>query len=85
MSSKDISYLELWRSLCSVELNHLCNISGGYHEEQFPEVILNLNQLFKRCPLKEFLSRALVALMFCRVKPFFAILVEGIMGNIHMK
>ena len=33
MSSKDISYLELWRSLCSVEMNHLCNISGGYHEE----------------------------------------------------
>ena len=68
-----------------MELNHLSNISGGYHEEQFPVVILNLDQLFKRCPLKEFLTRALVALMFCRVKPFFAILVEGIMGNIHMK
>ena len=70
MSSKDISYLELWRSLCSVELNHLCNISGGYHQEQFPEIILNLEQLFKRCPLKELLSRALVALMFRGIKPF---------------
>ena len=66
MSSKDISYLELWWSLCSVELNHLCNISGGYHEEQFPEIILNLEQLLKRCPLKGFLSRALAELNhFC--------------------
>ena len=70
MSSKDISYLELWRSLCSVELNHLCNISVRYHEEQFPEIILNLGQLFKRCPLKEFLSRALAALMFHGMKLF---------------
>ena len=26
MSFKDISYLELWQPLCSVEWNHLCNL-----------------------------------------------------------
>ena len=27
MSFTDISYLELWQPLCSVEQNHLCNFS----------------------------------------------------------
>ena len=26
MSFKDISYLELWQTLCSVERNHLCKL-----------------------------------------------------------
>ena len=34
MSFKDISYLELWWSLCSVERNNLCNSGEGHHEEQ---------------------------------------------------
>ena len=34
MSFKDISYLELWQPLCSVDCNHLCNIGRRYHEEQ---------------------------------------------------
>ena len=63
----DISYLELWRPFCSAERNHLCNFDKGNHEEQFCEIILNLDQWFRRCYLKEFLSRALV---FGGAKPF---------------
>ena len=36
--------------------NHLCNFGRRYHEEQFCEIILNLDQWFRRkCPLKVFL------------------------------
>ena len=44
---KDISYLELWRP-CSAERNHLCNFGRVYHEEQFCEINLNLDQRFRR-------------------------------------
>ena len=40
MSFKDISYLELWQSLCSVDWNHLCNFGRMHHEEQSCEIIL---------------------------------------------
>ena len=33
MSLKDISYLELWNPLCSVERNHLCNFGRRHHED----------------------------------------------------
>ena len=62
MSFLDISYLELWWSFCSAERNHLCNFGKGYHEEQFCEIILNLDQWLKRCHFKDFISRALVTL-----------------------
>ena len=53
MSVKDISYLELWLPLCLVEQNHLCNFGRRHHEEQFCEIILNLDQWFRRrCRLK---------------------------------
>ena len=39
MSFKDISYLELWQPLYSVDGNHLCNIGRRHHEEQSCEVI----------------------------------------------
>ena len=42
MSLKDISYLELWQPLCSVERNHLFNFGGRHHEEQFYLIILKL-------------------------------------------
>ena len=42
MAFNDFSYLELWRSFCSVERNHLCNFNRGYSEEQFCEIILNI-------------------------------------------
>ena len=51
-----ISYLELWRPFCSAEWNHLCNFGRRHHEEQFCEIILNLDRCFrKKCHLKIFL------------------------------
>ena len=71
MSFKDISYLELWPPFCSAEWNHLCSFVIRYQEEQFCEMILNLDQwLRRRCHLKYFLSGNLVALMFGGVGPF---------------
>ena len=55
MLFKGISYLELWWPLYPVEWNHLCNFVRSNHEEQFYEIILNLDQWFKRCCLKTFL------------------------------
>ena len=46
------------------------NIGRGYYEEQFCEIISNLGQWFRRCRLKDFLSRALVALLFGGAMPF---------------
>ena len=43
MSLKDISYLELWQPHCSAERNHLCNFCRRHHEEQYCEIILNLD------------------------------------------
>ena len=45
---KDISYLELWWPFCSAKRNHLCNFGRWDHEEQFCEIILNLDKWFKR-------------------------------------
>ena len=69
MLFKDISYLELWQSLCSMELDSLCNFGRVHHEEQFCETILNLGQWSRRCCLKYFLSGAMVALLFDGVEP----------------
>ena len=50
---ENISYLELWQSLCSAEQKYLCNFGRVHHEEQFCEIILNLDQWFRRkCRLK---------------------------------
>ena len=52
-------------------VTNLCNLGRQYYEEQFCEVILNLDQWFKsRCCLKDFLSRALAALRFGGATPF---------------
>ena len=48
MLFKDISYLELWQPLCLVKWNHLCNFGRRHHEEQFLEIILNLEKWLKR-------------------------------------
>ena len=66
---KDISYVELSQPFCSSEQNNLCNFGRGYYEEQFCEIILNLGQRL-RCHLKNFLSKALAALLFGGVGPF---------------
>ena len=77
MSFKDISYLELWQLLCSAGRIHLCNFGREHHEEQFCEIILNLDNWFRRCHLKDFLSRALETLMFDGAGPFWLKAVWG--------
>ena len=64
MSLKDISDLELWQPLSLAGQNHLCTFSRRHHEEQFCEIILNLDRWFRRFHLKDFLSGALAALLF---------------------
>ena len=43
MLYKGNSYLELWWSLFSALWNHLCNFGRRHLEEQFCEIILNLD------------------------------------------
>ena len=86
MPFKYISYLELWQPFGSVEQSHLCNFGKGYYEEQFCEIILNLDQwLWKKRCLK-------IYLIYSSGSPFVqhsgtipAILVEGVMRNNSVK
>ena len=83
---KAISYLKLWQPLCSAERNHLCNFGRRHDEEQFCEIILNLDQWFMRsCHLKIFLIWSLGCPFVQRSRTIFAILVEGIMRNNSVK
>ena len=66
----------------SAERKYLCNFKRRFQEEQFCEIILNLDQWFRgRCHLKYFFSGALAAYYsvewnhLCNVE-------RGIMGNI---
>ena len=45
---KEISYLDLWWPFCPAERNHLCDFGKGHYDEQFCEIILNLDQWFMR-------------------------------------
>ena len=59
MPFKDISSIEIWRPFCSAEQNHLCNFGRGNPEEQFCEIILNLDLWYrKRCCFGPFFSEA---------------------------
>ena len=69
MSFKNISDLELWRPLYLAEQNCLCNFGRSHHEEQFREIILNLNHSGGNV-IEIHLSRALAALSFGGVEPF---------------
>ena len=82
-----MSYLELWWLLCSVEPSHLCNFDRMHHKEQFCEIILNLDQGFRRCHLKDFLSRALVTLVVSGAEPFMLSWKRASCGtiNVHVK
>ena len=82
---KEISYLELKQPFSSMEPHHFCNLIRVYHEDHFYEIILNLDQWFRRCPFKDLLSEALEALLFSWGEPFVQFKVEGIMGNIPVK
>ena len=81
MPFKDIVYLELWRPFCSADWNHLYNFGRGYHEEQFCETILNLDQWLRRCNWKIFLIWSSGGPFALRRGTICAILVEGIMRN----
>ena len=75
---KDISYLDLWQPLCSVDWNHLCNFGRRHHEEQSREIILNVDKWFRRkCGLKVFLIWSSGSLFVQRSVTICAILVEG--------
>ena len=86
MLFKDISYLELWWPLCSLDKNHLCNFGRMHHDEQFCENIVNLDQWFRRkCHVKVFLIWSSGDLPYRWGGTINAILVDGIMRNISMK
>ena len=85
MSLKDISYLELLQPLCLVEQNHLFNFSTRHHGEKFREIILSLDQWFRRCRLKIFLIWSSGGPFVQRSRTICAILVECIMGNNSVK
>ena len=48
---------------------HLRITDQVHHEEQFCEIIMNLGQWFRRCCLKDFLSGAVVVLLFGGAEP----------------
>ena len=86
MLFKDISYLELWRPFCYAEWNHLCNFGKGYQDEQFCEIILNLDQCIRRrCVLKIFLIWGSGSAYVQLSRTIWAILVAGIMRNNSVK
>ena len=82
MSVEDISYLQLWWlwwPFCSAEQNLLCNFGTGQYEQHIYEIILNLDQWFRRCRLKIFLIYSSGRSFVQWSKTICAILVEGIM------
>ena len=48
ISFKGISYLQLSWPFCSAEWNHLCNFGKGHYEKLFCEIILSMDQWFRR-------------------------------------
>ena len=86
MSFKEISYLELWQPLCSVDWNLVCSIGRMHHEEQPCEISLNLDQWFRRkCCLKVFLIWSSGSPFVQRSITISAILDEGIKRNNSVK
>ena len=82
MPLKVIPYLEHWRPFCSAEWNYLCKFGRGHHEEQFCEIVLNLDQCFRRrCLLKIFLIWSSGGPLVRRSKTIRTIFVESIMRN----
>ena len=84
MLFKDISYLELWWPFCSAEQNHLCDFGKGHNEEQFYELILNLDKWFRRCLKKIFLIWSSDGPFVQRSGTICAILKESIMRNVYV-
>ena len=72
-------------ALFSAEWNHLCNFGRGYYEEQFYEIILNLDQWFRRCLLKIFLIWSSGGLFVQWSRTICGFLEEGIKRNNSVK
>ena len=86
MSFKDIYCLELWKPLSSVDWDNLCIIGRWHHEEQSCEIILNLDQWFrKKCRLKVFLIWNSGSPYLQWSVTICAILVKGIKTNNSVK
>ena len=68
MLFKGVSYLQLWRSFCSVELDHLFNIDRELYEEHFCEIILNLVK--EEMSFKDISIFYLAAILFEGAEPF---------------
>ena len=80
MLFKDISYQELWQPLWSADQKHLCNYGRRYHETWFCEIILKLDQWFRRyCCLKVFHILSSGSPFVWWSVTICAILVKGIM------
>ena len=77
MLFKDISSFKLWWPFCSAEWNHLCYYGRGHYGEQSSEMILYLDQRFKRCHFNFIFS---IGVHFVQLQSgtICAILVEGI-------
>ena len=83
MSFKCISYLELWQPFCSAERNHFCNFDRGYQEEQFCNHYEFGSVVKMSC--KRFLIWSFDDPPVQWSQTIYAVLKEGIIGNIHVK
>ena len=52
MLFKDISYLQLWQTFCSVVWSHLSNFYRGHFEEHC-EIIFNFEPVVQEMPFKD--------------------------------
>ena len=69
-----------------MEQNGLCNFGRGHYEEHFCEIILNLNQWFRRrFRYKIFLIFSSDGHFIQQSRTVCVIMVEGIMINISVK
>ena len=86
MPFQGITYLALWQLLCLVDWNHLGNFGRRHYEEKSCEIILNLDQRFRRkWRLKVFIIWSSGCPPVQWIKTIYVILKEGITGNIHVK
>ena len=80
------TFKELRQPFYSVVWNHLCNIGTRHHKDQPCEIILNLDQWFRRkCPLKAFLIWSSGSPFVQQSVTICAVLVEGIKRNNFLK
>ena len=67
---KDILYLELWSLFSCVEWNRFGNFGRWHYEEHFCVIIFEFGPVVQESLFKDFLFRALVAILFSGAEPF---------------